>query len=79
MVSTDLPLGQTNLTENDPERYDDNWWRKHWRDTAVQGVIINAGGIVAYYPSKLPLHHRAEALGDRDLYGEIVTSAATRG
>ncbi|SDS24085.1 alpha-amylase family protein [Microlunatus soli] len=71
--------GQTNLTENDPERYDDNWWRKHWRDTAVQGVIINAGGIVAYYPSKLPLHHRAEALGDRDLYGEIVTSARDEG
>ena len=47
----------------------------YWRETRVQGVIINAGGIVAYYPSKFPLHHRAEALGDRDLYGELARAA----
>ena len=29
----------------------------------THGVIINAGGIFAYYPSKFPLHHRPEALG----------------
>jgi hypothetical protein len=33
----------------------------------VQGVIINAGGIVAYYPSKFPLQYRAAFLKDRDL------------
>jgi Hypothetical glycosyl hydrolase 6 len=76
---TTLRWAQTNLTEIDPERYDDGWWRKHWRDTAVQGAIINAGGIVAYYPSKFELHHRATALGDRDLYGEIVASARDEG
>ena len=43
--------GQTNLTEIDPVRYDAGWWREHWRRTRVQGVIVNAGGIVAYYPS----------------------------
>ena len=76
---TTLRWAQTNLTEIDPERYDDAWWRKHWRDTAVQGAIINAGGIVAYYPSKFELHHRATRLGDRDLYGEIVASAREEG
>lgn len=76
---TTLRWAQTNLTEIDPERYDDAWWRQHWRDTAVQGAIINAGGIVAYYPSKFGLHHRASALGDRDLYGEIVASARDEG
>ena len=44
-------------------RYDIAWWRGYWKRTQVQGVIINAGGIVAYYPSKYPLHHRAEFLG----------------
>ncbi len=71
--------GQTNLTERDPIRYDSDWWREHWRRTRIQGVIVNAGGIVAYYPSKYPLHYRARFLGDRDLYGEIVAAAREEG
>src|SRR5581483_8903631 len=67
--------GQTNITENDPARYDIAWWREFWKRTQVQGVIINAGGIVAYYPSKFPLQHRAEFLGGRDLYGELAKAA----
>jgi hypothetical protein len=41
--------GQTNITEKDPAHYDISWWRSHWENTQTQGVIINAGGIVAYY------------------------------
>ena len=67
--------GQTNITEKDPVRYDIAWWREYWKRTEVQGVIINAGGIVAYYPSKFPLHHRAEFLNGRDLYGELAKAA----
>jgi hypothetical protein len=67
--------GQTNITEKDPDRYDIPWWREFWKRTQVQGVIINAGGIVAYYPSKYPLQHRAEFLGTRDLYGELAKAA----
>ncbi len=70
-----LRWGQTNITEIDPTRYDIAWWREYWKRTRVQGVIINAGGIVAYYPSKYPLHHRAEFLRDRDLYGELCRAA----
>lgn len=70
-----LRWGQTNITERDPLRYDIPWWREYWKRTAVQGVIINAGGIVAYYPSKFPLHHRAEFLNGRDLYGELSQAA----
>jgi hypothetical protein len=70
-----LRWGQTNITERDPPRYDIPWWRDYWKRTAVQGVIINAGGIVAYYPSNFPLHHRAEFLNGRDLYGELAQAA----
>ncbi len=67
--------GQTNITEIDPTRYDIGWWREHWKRTAVQGLVINAGGIVAYYPSVLPLQHRASGLGDRDLFGDLCRAA----
>jgi hypothetical protein len=70
-----LRWGQTNITEIDPQRYDIAWWRQHWKRTQIQGVIFNAGGIVAYYPSKFPLHYRPAALGDRDLYGELARAA----
>ena len=76
---TTLRWAQTNLVECDPARYDEEWWREHWRKTRIQGVIVNAGGIVAYYPSRFPLHHRAEKLGERDLYGEIVAAAREEG
>jgi len=71
--------GQTNITEKDPIRYDIPWWREYWKRTRIQGVIINAGGIVAYYPSELPLQHRAEFLNGRDLYGELVSAAHADG
>src|SRR3954470_15634318 len=72
---TTLRWAQTNITELDPTRYDIVWWREYWKRTEVQGVIINAGGIVAYYPSKFPLHHRAQFLNDRDLYGDLAKAA----
>lgn len=71
--------GQVNLVEIDPTRYDDAWWRSQWKRTRVQGVIVNAGGIVAYYPTSFPLQYRAKALDDRDLYGDIVRSARAEG
>lgn len=74
-----LRWGQTNLNELDPERYDDGFWRRYWRETRTQGVIVNAGGIVSFYPSAEPLQYRAVGLGDRDLYGDIVRSAREEG
>ena len=74
-----LRWGQTNITETDPQRYDIEWWRQHWKRTKIQGTIINAGGIVAYYPSKYPLHYQAAHLEGRDLYGEISEAAKEEG
>jgi len=67
--------GQTNITEKDAAHYDIAWWRKHWKNTETQGVIINAGGIVAYYPSKIPLHRQAQFLEGRDLFGDLCRAA----
>jgi hypothetical protein len=71
--------GQTNITEKDPKQYDIAWWRKHWKDTQLQGIIVNAGGIVAYYPSEVPLHRQAQFLEGRDLFGELTKAAHEEG
>jgi hypothetical protein len=71
--------GQTNITEVDPLHYDLSFWRQHWQRTRVQGVIVNAGGIVAYYPSRFPTHYRAQFLNDRDLFGEVAAAARDQG
>ncbi len=70
-----LRWGQTNITEVDPARYDISWWRGYWKRTQTQGVIINAGGIVAYYPSQVPFHRPAQFLAGRDLFGELCRAA----
>lgn len=74
-----LRWGQVNLTENDPQRFDLTWWKEYWKRTALQGLIVNAGGITAYYPTQIPLHRRAAFLGDRDLFGEIREAARAEG
>ncbi len=63
--------GQTNLTEMDPVHCDLNFWKDYWKRTRVQGVIVNAGGIVAYYPSALGLQYRAKGLGKKKFLRRI--------
>jgi len=70
-----LRWGQTNIAEIDPQRYDIAWWREYWKRTQTQGVVINAAGIVAYYPSQFPLQYRASGLGSRDLFGDLARAA----
>jgi hypothetical protein len=67
--------GQVNITEKDPAQYDIEWWRKFWKRTETKGIIVNAGGIVAYYPTKVPLHRTAEFLGGKDLFGDLCHAA----
>ena len=73
--------GQTNIREIDasPGHHDTKWWVEHWKNTRVQGVIVNAGGIVAYYPSTFELHRRSPFLGARDLFGEVTKAAHDNG
>ena len=67
--------GQVNINELDPQRFDVQSWMDYFQRCRVDGITINAAGFVAYYPSKVPLHPRSRFLGQRDLFGEIVTAA----
>jgi hypothetical protein len=71
--------GQVNLKEDDPLTLDVEFWKRYWQRTKIQGVTINAGVGVAYYPTKIPLHRKAKFLGERDVFGELVAAARQLG
>jgi hypothetical protein len=71
--------GQINLNELDPQHFDLQWWRGYWQRSQTQGMVVNAGGIVAYYPSKEPLQHQAKYLNGADLYGDVTRAAHADG
>src|ERR1700722_13573010 len=71
--------GQINITEDNVVDFDIDFWRDYWRKTGTEGMIWNAGGYVAYYPTNVPFHRRAPLMGDRDLFGELTEACAADG
>jgi hypothetical protein len=66
---------QVAFTEEDPPRYDPQFWFDLFKKTHVEAVTLSAGGDIAFYPTKVPLHKRARDLGDRDMLGEMIKGA----
>ncbi|MCF7975768.1 MAG: beta-galactosidase trimerization domain-containing protein [Phycisphaerae bacterium] len=71
----DRPMrwAQLVLVENDPGQFDPDFWLDYFRRVHADGVCLSAGGVVAYYPTDVPLHHRSAWLGDSDPFGYLVT------
>src|SRR5712692_1645098 len=70
--------GQINLNERDPLTLDVNAWADYWASLKVDALLLNGGGIVAFYPTQVPYHHRSEFLGSRDLFGEMAAAMKRR-
>jgi Hypothetical glycosyl hydrolase 6 len=70
--------GQINYNERDPLTMDPEAWGDYWASLKVDAVLLNGGGIVAFYPTQVPYHHRSEFLGTRDLFGEMVAAMKRR-
>jgi hypothetical protein len=70
--------GQINYNERDPLTMDAEAWGDYWASLKVNAVLLNGGGIVAFYPTEVPYHHRSEFLGSRDLFGEMVAAMKRR-
>jgi len=54
------------LVENDPGQFDPDYWLDLFRRTHTEGLSLSAGGVVAYYPTTIPYHHRSTAMKEGD-------------
>jgi hypothetical protein len=70
---------QLTLVEDDPGRYDPQFWLDYFKRTHSDAACLSAGGCVAYYPTNVPFHHRSRSLGDRDAFGELVAGCRALG
>ena len=77
----DRPMrwAQLTLVEDDPGQYDPRFWLDYFRRTHSDAACLSAGGCVAYYPTKIPLHYRSRFLGERDCFGELVAGCRKLG
>jgi hypothetical protein len=71
--------GQVNFNQQDPQKLDIAPWVDYWSSLKLDALLLNAGGIVAFYPTRIPYHHRSQFLGDRDLFGDFAKAAKSRG
>jgi hypothetical protein len=70
----DRPMrwAQLAFVEDDPGHYDLKFWLDYFRRIHADAACLSAGGCVAFYPTKVPLHYRSKFLGDRDPFGDLV-------
>ena len=71
--------GEVNFDETDPGRLDIAECVEYWSSLKVDALLVNAGGMAAFYPTKIPGHHRSESLGEGDLFGDFAKAAKERG
>jgi hypothetical protein len=70
---------QLTLVENDPGRFDPQFWLDYFRRLRADAACLSAGGVVAYYPTDVPLHHRSSFLGQTDPFGTLVAGCRAQG
>ena len=70
---------QLTLVENDPGNFDPAFWLDYFKALHADAATLSAGGIVAYYPTEVPLHHRSAWLGTSDPFGTLLAGCRALG
>ncbi|MDE3197963.1 MAG: beta-galactosidase trimerization domain-containing protein [Acidobacteriota bacterium] len=70
---------QLAFVEDDPGNYNPQMWLDYFRRIHADAACLSAGGCVAFYPTKVPLHYRSKFLGDRDIFGEMLAGCRKMG
>jgi hypothetical protein len=78
-VDKPMRWAQLTLVEDDTGKFDMQFWLDYFKRTKSDAVCLSAGGCVAYYPTKIPFHHRSVWLGERDVFGELLAGCRKLG
>lgn len=70
---------QLAFVERDPGHYDPDFWLAYFKRIHADGALLSAGGVVAFYPTQVPLHHRSDYLGNSDALGYLVEGCRKQG
>jgi hypothetical protein len=70
---------QLTLVENDPGRFDPDFWLDYFRRVKADGAVLSAGGYICYYPTNVPLHYRSRSMGASDPFGYLVSGCREMG
>jgi len=71
---------QLAFVEDDPGRYDMKFWLDYIRRVRAQGVCLSAGGCVAFYPTRIPLHYKSRFMKEgQDPFGELAAECRKMG
>lgn len=66
---------QLTLVEDDPVKFDPDFWIDVFRRTRSNATCLSAGGYMGFYPSEVPLHYVSKFMGDSDPFGALVDGA----
>ncbi|MDO8543348.1 MAG: beta-galactosidase trimerization domain-containing protein, partial [Opitutaceae bacterium] len=78
-VDQPMRWAQLTLVEDDPGKFDPQFWLDYFASTKSDAVCLSGGGCVAYYPTKIPFHHRSAWLKDQDVLGELIAGCRKLG
>jgi hypothetical protein len=68
-----------NLVQDDPGKVDLDFWLDYLNKARVDAASWNSGGIIAFYPTKIPYHRRNDRLGNTDPLGYLVEGCRRMG
>jgi hypothetical protein len=77
----DRPMrwAQIAFVEDDPGSYSPQFWFDYLKRTHCDAACLSAGGCVAFYPTKVPLHYRSKFLGNSDAFGDMLAGCRKLG
>jgi hypothetical protein len=78
----DRPMrwAQLAFVEDDPGNYDPAFWLDYFRRVHADGACLSAGGCVAFYPTKIPMHYKSKWMKPgTDPFGDLVKGCRSLG